>query len=214
MGLKQNLDWLMDDLAKTAESAGRNPAEVKLVAVTKGRSIDEIRQCYDLGLRHFGESRLQDALPKVENLPDDIIWHYIGPLQSNKAKKVGESFTWGRSLDSLQSAKELHKAGRMIQCCVQVNLTGELQKSGICKEGLDEFIEKVLECSQVQVRGLMTISREEAEAEETRTVFRELRTLACARGLDVLSMGMSGDYRLAVLEGATFVRIGSLLFQS
>ncbi len=213
MGLKQNLGLLQEDLARTAEEAGRDPQEVTLIAVTKGRCIAEIRQAYDLGVRHFGESRLQEALPKIESLPSDSIWHFIGPLQSNKAKKIAQSFTWVHSLDSLSSAQELHKAGRMIHCCVQVNLSRELQKSGILKEGLDEFLSKVLEWQKVQVCGLMTIGREEAEAEETRTVFRELRSLADARGLDVLSMGMSGDYRLAVLEGATFVRIGSLLFQ-
>lgn len=212
MGLKQNLGSLLEDLAKTAEGAGRNPADVTLIAVSKGRNIDEIRQAYDLGLRHFGESRLQEALPKIESLPSDIIWHFIGPLQSNKAKKIAQSFTWVHSLDSANSAQELHKAGRMIRCCVQVNLSNELQKSGIFKEGLDELLSKILEWNQVQVCGLMTIGREDADAEETRTVFRELRLLADARGLDVLSMGMSGDYRLAILEGATFVRIGSLLF--
>ncbi len=212
MGLKQNLDLLTEDLARTAEGAGRNPADVTLIAVSKGRSVGEIREAYDLGLRHFGESRLQEALPKIESLPPDIIWHFIGPLQSNKAKKIAQSFTWVHSLDSLNSAQELHKAGRMIRCCVQVNLSKELQKSGIFKEGLDEFLSKVLEWQKVQVCGLMTIGREEADAEETRTVFRELRLLADASGLDVLSMGMSGDYRLAILEGATFVRIGSLLF--
>lgn len=212
MGLKQNLDFLTEDLARTAEEAGRAPESVTLIAVSKGRKLEEIRAAYDLGVRHFGESRLQEALPKIESLPSDIIWHFIGPLQSNKAKKIAQSFTWVHSLDSIKSAQELHKAGRMIRCCVQVNLSKELQKSGIFKEGLDELLSKVLEWQKVQVCGLMTIGREEADAEETRTVFRELRLLADARGLDVLSMGMSGDYRLAILEGATFVRIGSLLF--
>lgn len=212
MSLKQRWEWLKSDIASACEEADRSPEEVTVVAVTKYTNLDMMREAYDLGIKHFGESRLQNALPKIESLPDDIIWHFIGPLQSNKAKKIAESFTWVHSLDSLNSAKELHKSGRMCQCCVQVNLTRELQKSGIFPEALDELLEKVIEWPQVQVRGLMTIGREDAGAEETRIVFRELRTLAYARKLDVLSMGMSGDYRLAIREGATFIRVGSLLF--
>lgn len=212
MSLKQRWEWLKSDIASACEDAGRSPDEVTVVAVTKYTNLEMMREAYDLGIKHFGESRLQNALPKIESLPDDIIWHFIGPLQSNKAKKIAETFTWVHSLDSFKSAAELHKSGRMCQCCVQVNLTKELQKSGIFPEALDELLEKVIECAQVQVRGLMTIGREDAGAEETRIVFRELRTLACARKLDVLSMGMSGDYRLAIHEGATFIRVGSLLF--
>ncbi len=212
MSLKQRWEWLMNDIASACKDSGRSPDEVTVVAVSKYTNIDMIHEAYDIGIRHFGESRLQNALPKMDSLPKDIVWHFIGPLQSNKAKKIAESFTWVHSLDSLSSAKELHKSGRKCNCCVQVNLTKELQKSGIFPEGLDEFLEKVIECPQVQVRGLMTIGREDAGVEETRIVFRELRTLAYVKGLDVLSMGMSGDYRLAIREGATFIRVGSLLF--
>ncbi|RYG28562.1 YggS family pyridoxal phosphate-dependent enzyme, partial [bacterium] len=206
----ERLGGIRNEIARAAESVGRDPASVTLVGVSKTRTLDEIRAMYDLGVRDFGESRWQEALPKIEALPDDVRWHFIGSLQSNKARRIAERFALIHSLDSEGAAKEIKKAGGEV--LIEVNLAGEAQKSGINEEALDGLMNGVLHYENVHLRGLMTIGPAHAEIEETRNLFRRLRELNERLGLSILSMGMSDDFAVAIQEGATHVRIGTSLF--
>lgn len=191
-------------------AAGR---PVTLIAVSKGVGVDQIREAYEAGHRDFGESRLQEALPKIEALPKDIQWHFIGRLQSNKAKRVASAFRIIHSLDSESQLRELGKSHFAVDGLIEVNIGEEPQKTGILPGSLDSFAKSVLECSHVRLRGLMTVGPAHPNAEEMRPYFRQLRKLAESLGPHAwLSMGMSGDFEVAIQEGATHVRVGSAIF--
>lgn len=199
-------------IERTCRECGRAPGEVTLIAVSKTFSIHDIQEAYDSGHRHFGESRLQEAQPKIEALPDDIVWHFIGHLQSNKAKKVAQLFDVIHAIDSESQLKEIAKAGREVQVFIEVNIAKEPQKAGIWPERLDEFAESVLHYAQVHLTGLMMIGPATDDPELARRYFRELRNLSVEVGVKKLSMGMSQDFDVAIQEGATHVRVGSAIF--
>lgn len=210
--MADNWARIQDDVAEASRESGREPNAVTVIAVSKTYPIEAIRQAYDLGIRDFGESRIQEALPKVAALPDDIRWHFIGPLQSNKAKTAANHFHVIHSLGSKSQLVEIAKSDRTIDGLLQVNLGREEQKSGIFEETLDAALDNVLKCPQVRFRGLMTIGPLVGNPEEARPIFRRLAELGSRVGAEWLSMGMSGDFRVAIQEGATHVRIGSALF--
>jgi pyridoxal phosphate enzyme (YggS family) len=210
--LAARLVEIQDRIARACEVVGRDPAEVCLIAVSKTYPRSAVLAAYDLGLRHFGESRLQEALPKQEGLPDDIVWHFIGPLQSNKAKRAAQAFHVIHSLSSKAQLDEIAKSGSTIEGLLQVNLGREQQKFGIFGETLDAALQDVLHCTSVRFRGLMTIGPQVENPEEARPIFRRLAELGREVGADWLSMGMSGDFEVAIQEGASHVRIGSALF--
>jgi PLP dependent protein len=214
MSVARNLAEVHAKIEQACDSAGRRVADVTLIAVTKTVSIDLIRRAYDLGHRDFGESRLQEALPKIEALPSDVHWHFIGHLQSNKAKKIGQLFDSIHTLDSESQLKEIQKGGRAIEGFIEVNIANEPQKAGISPQSLDEFKETVIKWSQVHLTGLMTIGPLSDDPELSRGYFRELRNLAARIGVQKLSMGMSQDYDVAIQEGATHIRVGSAIFGS
>lgn len=209
--MRQRLREIQSRIDRAAESVGRDPAEVTLIAITKTVSVDAIREAYDLGLRDFGESRLQEALPKLDTLPDDIIWHFIGTLQSNKAKAIAERFAMVHTLATDSAAKELNKASQPIATLIEVNVADEPQKAGISSKDLDGFVQRLLHYNQVHLRGLMTIGPA-LEPEAMRPYFRQMREIQKRLGLPILSMGMSSNFDVAVKEGATHVRVGSALF--
>lgn len=170
-------------------------------------------EAYALGIRHFGESRWQEASEKVLQGPDDIEWHFIGQLQSNKVKKVAQNFKFIHAIENPTQVRELAKIERIVDVFIEVNIAAEPQKSGVLPEGLDEITEMVLQCRQANLRGLMTIGPAESDAEQMRGYFRGLRELSARLPGDRwLSMGMSGDFEVAIQEGATHVRIGSSIF--
>lgn len=212
--LAENFAEVKGRIARAAEGAGRDPASVTLIAVSKTFSLDAVRAAYDLGQRHFGESRLQEAQPKIETLPGDIVWHFIGKLQSNKARKVAELFDVIQTLDSDSQLRELGKTTRKFEALIEANLGREQQKSGVLAEGLADFHEKLIQLPPAQFRGLMTIGPAVNDSERMRPIFRELRETNDRLGGQWLSMGMSGDYEVAIQEGATHVRIGTALFGS
>jgi len=214
MTIARNLAEVHARIESFCDSASRQPTEITLVAVTKTVPIDLIRQAYDLGHRDFGESRLQEAQPKIEALPNDANWHFIGHLQSNKAKKIGQLFDTIHTLDSESQLREIQKSGCMVEGFIEVNIANEPQKAGISPQSLDEFKETVIKCSQVHLTGLMTIGPISNDPEVSRSVFRELRNLAERIGVQKLSMGMSQDFDVAIQEGATHIRIGSAIFGS
>lgn len=171
-------------------------------------------EAYDAGHRHFGESRLQEAESKILAMPPDVTWHFIGHLQSNKAKKVATLFDVIHALDSESQLKEIAKAGWNVDGFIEVNIAKEPQKAGISAESLDEFKTLVLHYPQVRLSGLMTIGPEHDDPEAARIYFRRLRELGQRLGVFKLSMGMSLDFAVAIQEGATHVRIGSAIFGS
>lgn len=214
MSIARNLSEINERIQRACDPSGRNPSDVTLIAVTKTVSVPEIQEAYDAGHRHFGESRLQEAQSKIEALPLDIVWHFIGNLQSNKAKRVAQLFEVIHTLDSDAQLREISKANRPIRGFIEVNIAKEAQKAGISADSLDEFAQCVLHYPQVHLTGLMAIGPAVEDPEFSRPYFRELRNLAQRIEVDKLSMGMSQDFEVAIQEGSTHVRVGSAIFGS
>ncbi|MCW5936019.1 MAG: YggS family pyridoxal phosphate-dependent enzyme [Fimbriimonadaceae bacterium] len=210
--IRERLAAVEARVADACRTAGRPRDSVTLVAVTKTVSAEDISVAYALGLRDFGESRLQEALTKIDRLPADVRWHFIGRLQSNKAKKVGQVFTAVHTLENESQLRELAKSGRTIDGLIEVNVGREEQKAGVLPETLDRMVQRLLECKDVRYRGLMTIGPLADDAEQSRKVFRELARLGRSHNAEWLSMGMSADLHVAIQEGATHVRVGSAIF--
>lgn len=209
--LAENLAEVEARVAGACAVVGRSREEVTLVAVSKTVDVGLIRGLYDLGVRDFGESRWQELETKVHQLPSDIRWHFIGKVQSNKARKIAEAVSVIHTLESESQLREFAKSDRTFDGFLQVNLAKEAQKSGIFTEDLDRTLDVVLNCKAVRLRGLMTIGPLVDDPEESRELFRRLARLARDRGLSGLSMGMSGDFEVAIQEGSTHVRVGSAL---
>jgi len=212
--LADRIREIEDRIGEACALAGRRREEVVLVAVSKTFPAEAIREAYDLGLRDFGESRLQEALPKMDALPDDIRWHFIGHLQSNKARKVAERCDVIHSLCNVRQLTAIESAERPVDVFVEVNIGREEGKSGILPEEVDAFVPLVLECRHSRFCGLMAIGPYGIPAEETRKLFSEMRRLNERVGGRQLSLGMSGDFELAIQEGSTHVRIGTAIFGS
>ena len=183
-----------------------------MIAVSKTQSIDNVRKLYDLGHREFGESRLQELIPKAESLPKDIVWHFIGKLQSNKIRRAAEICEVVHTIESESQIKEFSKFSKQLSVLIEVNIANEEQKSGIFPKSLDVLYQSVIQSSQAKFRGLMTIGPIVREAEDSRPYFAELRRLNEQLGGDWLSMGMSGNFDVAIQEGATHIRVGTSLF--
>jgi len=210
--MKARLDDIQGRIRAAAESVDRDPATVTLVAVSKTQPVEAIRALYELGVRDFGESRLQEALPKIEALPSDIRWHFIGSLQSNKAKQVAGIFSAIHTVCNERQLSEIEKGGKLVPAFVEINIADEPQKAGIGVGALDGFIAKALNYEYTQICGLMTIGPAGLEPEEMRGCFRELSRHNQRIGGKWLSMGMSGDFEVGIQEGATHVRVGTALF--
>lgn len=223
MGLQERIAQVQQRIEAACERSGRRADEVQVVAVTKYVSTDKTERVLDAGLNHLGENRWQNAKDKWEALHERGVWHFIGHLQTNKVKDVIGKFQYIHSLDRLSLAKELEKkaaeAELTVQVFLQINISGEESKYGISPEQAQPLLEQVAAMPHIQVIGLMTMAPEVDNPEETRPVFRRLRELRDRlNGLQLtpepiqhLSMGMSGDFEIAVEEGATFVRLGSIL---
>ena len=202
--------------------AGRSVDSVTLVAVTKSQPDSLIRSAAGLGLTQFGESYLTEALGKLDALADlPLTWHFIGRLQANKTRPVAERFAWVHGIDRLKIAERLaaqrpyHAAA--LNVCIQVNLAGEASKGGVSPEETPALLAAVAALPRLKLRGLMCIPPPQSDPARQREWFARLRRLkeslnASGAGLDTLSMGMSGDFEQAILEGATLVRVGTALF--
>jgi PLP dependent protein len=222
--IEKNLAEVNDRIQAAALRVGRIPASVRLVAVSKTVDLDRIRAAISAGQRLFGENYLQEAREKIAALGHEVSWHLVGHLQSNKAKNAVELFDLMHGVDSLKLAQALEKAtaarGRFQEILLQVNLAGEASKSGVAPEDAPALLEQVRCLPHLKVEGLMTMPPFFPEPEEARPYFRALRELAerlrDVSGLPLreLSMGMSGDYEVAVEEGATLVRVGTAIFGS
>lgn len=227
MDIIDNLSTVKEHLEDLCVRANRPKDAVQLIAVSKTRTLEEVRLLVDAGQCSFGENTVQDALTKIPFLDfPGIEWHFIGHLQSKKAKYIPENFHWVHAIDSLSLAKKLsdavvnQKSNSKLNCLIQVNITGEESKFGIAEKDVISFMEKVLcqDLPGVNWRGLMTMGMrgDEAQTQKAFAALRKLQEKCCKqfdlRNFDQLSMGMSGDYQLAVKEGATMVRVGSKIF--
>lgn len=220
--LGERLSAVRAQVAEACRTAGRDPAGVTLVAVSKRIGAARIHDAYEAGQRVFGESRQQEASPKVAELPDDIDWHFIGKVQRNKVRKILPEFGTLHGIGSLKLAQAVDRvAGELAlrpACFLEVNLGGEESKGGFGADDLLAAGDELAGLGNVDFRGVMVIPPQEEDADRTRRWFagaRELRDqLATSSGMALpdLSMGMSGDFELAILEGATVVRVGTAIF--
>lgn len=214
--IAHNLNAIQNRIADAAARSQRNPADVTLVAVTKTVGVDEIQALYDLGVRDFGENRLESALPKIEALPKDIYWHFIAPVQSRKARDVVAWFSIAEAVDRIKVAETLQQRceeqDKTLDVMVEVNVTGEESKHGFAPEELPAAILKIRDLERLRLKGLMTMAPFDAPEDVIRNCFRGLNTLADEYTLAQRSMGMTDDFEIAIEEGATHVRIGRALF--
>lgn len=221
--IAEGLRRVRERIAAAARACGRDPAGVRLLAVSKTFPAEDLRAAQAAGQDCFGESYLNEALPKIAALADPVPeWHFIGPLQSNKTRAIAERFVWVHSVDRLKVAQRLNdqRPGTLppLNVCIQVNISGEATKSGAPIEGLEELARAVAALPRLRLRGLMAIPAPTEDLEAQRAAFRRLREIRdglnerLGLALDTLSMGMSDDLEAAVAEGATLVRIGSAIF--
>ena len=212
--VRENYLQILERIQRAAARSGRTSETIQLIAVTKTVPSERIREAAEAGIRHVGENRLQEALPKRGQLADlPLTWHFIGHLQTNKAKRVVENFDWVQCLDRLELAEKLNQAATTpLPVLIEVNLGGELSKSGIDPDALEEFVYGFQRYDRLDLRGLMTVPPFFEDAEQVRPYFGKLRQFAERLGLRELSMGMSHDFEIAIEEGATMVRIGTSLF--
>lgn len=203
-------------IARACQRAGRDPGSVTLVAVSKGQPVEAIRAAYAAGLRHFGENRIQEAVPKIEAAKAagiEAAWHLVGHLQSNKAKAAAPAFDVIHSVDSPKLLSRLDAAAPAPRALLlQVNVAAEPQKQGAAPGEVETLVEAAREAANLRLRGLMTIAPMVADPEDVRPVFRDLRELAERFALTELSMGMTDDFEVAIEEGATLVRVGRAIF--
>jgi PLP dependent protein len=220
MRVTENLTHIRSNIEEACKQSGRSPEEVNIIAVTKYVSVERAQEAVEAGILHLGENRDEGLLNKWDHLGDKPTWHYIGTLQTRKVKNVIDKIDYLHSLDRLSLAKEVDKrTNQKVKCFVQVNVSGEESKHGMEPETVLDFIEELKQFEHIQVEGLMTMAPYTDDESELRQCFRKLKTLQQKiqqLHLDYapcreLSMGMSNDYRIAVEEGATMVRIGSAL---
>ena len=205
--IRASLEGVRERIARAAERGGRRAEQVLLIGVSKTVEPARIREAIAAGVPALGENRVQEARAKIAELGRPVPWHLIGQLQTNKAKEAIELFDLIHSVDRAELGRELHKRarqrGRPVEALVQVNVAGEGQKGGVAPDGLGALLDAVAGLGHVRVRGLMAIPPEAPDAEGARPWFRALRKLGERHGLAELSMGMSGDFEVAIEEGAT-----------
>ena len=218
--IPQRLERVRDEIRDAATRAGRNPSDVRLIAVSKGFPPEAIATALEAGQTEFGENRVQELQSKVDLVPEGIRWHFVGRLQRNKVAKLVRMAEVIHSIDSLQLAEEVSsRAERLVEVLVEVNVAGEERKGGVAPGELPDLVEAIAGLPRLQVTGLMTMAPRVADEEEVRPVFRKLADLRRQVAerysyprIHHLSMGMSQDYRVAVEEGSTMVRVGEAIF--
>ena len=220
----ENLAQVQKNIEESCRNVNRDPGEVTLIAVSKTKPVEMLREAYDAGARVFGENKVQEIVDKYDHMPSDVKWHMIGHLQRNKVKYIVDKVAMIHSVDSFRLAetieKEAAKKNVTVPILIEVNVAQEESKYGLKPEEVLPFIEEIADFSHIQIKGLMTIAPYVENAEENRRIFRELKKLSvdiAAKNINnvimsVLSMGMTGDYMVAVQEGATMVRVGTGIF--
>ena len=220
----ENLAQVQKNINESCSKINRDPNEVTLIAVSKTKPVEMLKEAYDAGARVFGENKVQEIVDKYDQMPSDVKWHMIGHLQRNKVKYIVDKVAMIHSVDSLRLAetieKEAAKKAVIVPILIEVNVAQEESKFGLKPEEVLPLIEEISDFSHIQIKGLMTIAPYVDNAEENREIFRELKKLSvdiAAKNINnvtmsVLSMGMTGDYMVAVQEGATMVRVGTGIF--
>ncbi|MCI9149958.1 MAG: YggS family pyridoxal phosphate-dependent enzyme [Lachnospiraceae bacterium] len=222
--LRENLIQVQENINQACRKAGRDPSEVTLIAVSKTKPVSMLETVYEAGIREFGENKVQELTEKYELLPKDIHWHMIGHLQRNKVKYIVDKACLIHSVDSLRLAEEISRMAQAKQVeadiLVEVNIAGEESKFGMTAQQAISLVTEIAALPGIHVRGLMTIAPFVEDPEENRMYFRKMKELSVDInrknidnvGMDILSMGMTGDYMVAIEEGATMVRVGTGIF--
>lgn len=214
MGVKENYYKIIKEVKDACTRSKRDPSDVEILAATKRKDVKQVQQVIDLGITAIGESTIQEALGKVQDIKN-VKKHFIGHLQTNKVKAAVEHFDVIESVDTLKLAKEINKKsfekGKIQQAYIEINIGNEENKQGIYPEHSQDFYNKLLPFTNIKVTGIMCIAPY-VHAEETRPYFKRMKEIFDALPVDNLSMGMSNDYAVAVEEGATEIRIGKALF--
>ena len=220
--IKKNILEIKKNISKISLDLNRAIDSVTLMAVSKKQSAENIREAYRAGQKDFGENYLQESISKIHELHDlEIIWHYIGSIQSNKSKLIAENYDWVHSIDKISTLKKINKYrdgfSRKINICIQVNIDAEETKSGIYMNEVEDFIKECNSMKQVNIRGLMAIPKYQSDSDLKNKAFMKIKHLfddLIKKGykLDTLSIGMSSDYEEAIESGSTIVRIGTAIF--
>lgn len=217
----ENIQKIILDIKENCNLSKRSVEGVVLIGASKSQTIEKIIVAYEEGIKNFGENYLQEAEKKISKLDRDIIWHFIGSIQSRKAKRIAEIFDWVHTIDSFKVAEKLNssrpKSKGALNVCLQLNIDDEESKSGLKIENLEEIIQKVETLENLKIRGLMVIPKPRDSEEEQRKVFRKVKEIYDSlirqgHNFDTLSMGMTSDYGVAIQEGATMLRIGTGIF--
>lgn len=222
--LKENLDKVNENIKKACETAGRNPQEVTLVAVSKTKPLSDIEELMNYGVEEYGENKVQELCDKYENISRPVNWHLIGHLQTNKVKYIVDKACLIHSVDSIHLAEEIEKQAAkknvVANILIQVNIAHEDTKFGIDETNIYEIIDKIKDFKHIKIKGLMTIAPFVENPEENRVHFKKMKQLLLdikSKNIDnidmnILSMGMTNDYMVAIEEGATMVRVGTGIF--
>lgn len=222
--LQDNLKEIENRVQAACERAGRSRDEVTLIAVSKTKPIEDLTEIYNAGVRDFGENKVQELTDKIEKMPNDIKWHMIGHLQRNKVKYIIDKVELIHSVDSFRLAEEINiqakKKGIVVPILVEVNIADEESKFGVSKEDAMELVKQIATLDGLTVKGLMSIAPYVVDSEENRPYFHKIKDLSVDISnenidnvsMDILSMGMSGDFEVAIEEGATMVRVGTGIF--
>jgi len=217
----ENIQKIILDIKENCNLSKRSVEDVVLIGASKSQTIEKIIVAYEEGIKNFGENYLQEAEEKISQLDQDIIWHFIGSIQSRKAKRIAEIFDWVHTIDSFKVAEKLNssrpKSKGALNACLQLNIDDEESKSGLKIEDLEEIIQKIEALENLKIRGLMVIPKPRDSKEEQRQVFRKVKEIYDSlirqgHNFDTLSMGMTSDYGVAIQEGATMIRIGTGIF--
>ena len=222
--LKDNLKTVEEHVQEACKRAGRSREEVTLIAVSKTKPVEMLQESYGEGVRDFGENKVQELCDKIEQLPSDIRWHMIGHLQRNKVKYIVGKVALIHSVDTYRLAEEINiqakKRGIIVPILVEVNIAGEKTKFGTTAEDAMLLVEEISKLENVRIKGLMTIAPFVENPEDNRLYFRKIKQLSVDItnknidnvSMEILSMGMTGDYEVAIEEGATMVRVGTGIF--
>lgn len=209
------------EINEICRNFGKEVNEITILAASKSQSIERIEEAFNGGIRNFGENYLQEAEPKIDSLNKEVIWHFIGAIQTRKAKRIAEIFDWVHTVDSLKLAKKLNdsrpESQEPLKVCVQLNIDEEDSKAGIKVHELETFLSEVSSLKNLDVKGLMVIPKPRNSLEEQHSIFKEIKEIFDSLNqkginMDTLSMGMSSDYGPAIKEGSTIVRIGTGIF--
>lgn len=222
--IRENLQYVEQQIQSACDKSGRKRSEVSLIAVSKTKPVAMIKEAYDAGIRDFGENRVQELLEKIPQLPSDIRWHMIGHLQRNKVKYIIGKVAMIHSVDSLALAEEISREAQkrkdIANILIEVNVAEEISKFGVTSDAVLKLAEDIATLPAIQLKGFMTVAPYTENPEENRSYFRKLAQISVDignknidnRSTCFLSMGMTGDYSVAIQEGATYIRVGTGIF--